>query len=463
MAITLISAPSNWLRVYDSNRATYKFSSSNYTQANFQFQFDLYVNEPFSSAVKIGTFNIFPLSGGTCEFNPSSIYKNYISYNYNASNTSTTECPEGAKYFQLFCYEFYGTPPTRKLSGAWSGEMTNKMKVYNGCQQNIPYDYIPMNLDGNSRFVMSSGTTKGQFLTDVTEYRLCDTDLCNLWWLAEYPNRPTRVRYTYYYYVTNEVNPDSLGIGGEIRNSEYDEQTTVFKAPYITPTPTGGTTGVEPAPLPTSTYLTSGVSYTDITYTSNNTLQYFTPAGPRTLLHGGNISANWVYYKIDLLSGTTVFNKQPMIVYKNCRSDQYGKWQLCWLNPHGGFDVFTFDRKNEINFKIQRETYKQKLPTNPNFSSYDAGERVFNVTSRQEITLRSDLLTQKEAQILIQLAKSPRVYVNTFYDYGSGTYAYGVPYIIVSDSIRYEQKVNDKEIIMEIKIRPANPEIIQND
>ena len=172
---------------------------------------------------------------------------------------------------------------------------------------------------------------------------------------------------------------------------------------------------------------------------------------------------DWLYYDIDILSGNTILNKNPFRVYNTCKSDRFTKWQLAWLNPHGGFDCYTFDRKNEVNYKLEKTTYKQKLSPNPAFSTYEAGERVFNNVATEEITLRSNLLTQKESQLLIQMSQSPRVYVNTIYHYNGANYPYGVPYIISSDAIKYEQKVNDKEIVMEIKIRPANDIILQND
>jgi hypothetical protein len=97
------------------------------------------------------------------------------------------------------------------------------------------------------------------------------------------------------------------------------------------------------------------------------------------------------------------------------------------------------------------------------FSPYESGEKVFNVTSKQEITLRTNSLTQMESQLLVGLVESPLIYMLQTYDYGgTNPYPYGVPYIIVTDSIKYEQKKNDKIIFMEVTIRPANEGIIQS-
>ena len=49
------------------------------------------------------------------------------------------------------------------------------------------------------------------------------------------------------------------------------------------------------------------------------------------------------------------------------------------------------------------------------------------------------------------------------YDYNGAKYPYSVPVIVEQEEFRYEQKVNDKEIFTEIKIRYANDKIIQRD
>ena len=468
MSISLISKPVTWARVYDTNRMTYQFSSTNYTQPNFQFQFVLAYWDAAGTYHNIGTFNLFPLSGGTVEFNPSVVYKNYIAYDYNASNTSLTECLNATGKFVLIVYEYYGTPPTTHINWTWQGEssLATALKVYNGCQQNIPYDYVPLNIDSNYKWVMSSGTTKGQFLTDATEYRLSNTDLAFLYFNGGTDGRPTRIKYTLYYncYGSGDPTEDTLGLGYDMWNQQLGGQSPPQRTPNIDLDLISGVTyGGSWTGICNTVFYDTNISYSYPNYA----LQYYFPMGPYQLIGSGLMTSyyqdKWIYYTVDLLSGSTLLNKQPFVVWNTCKSNRFGKWQLAWLNPHGGFDCYTFDRKNEINYKLDKSTYKQKLPPNPGFSTYDAGERVFNSTVTQEITLRSNLLTQKEAQLLVQMAQSPRVYVNTIYTYAGSEYPYGVPYIIVNESIKYEQKKNDKEIVMEIKIRPANDAVIQND
>jgi len=224
---------------------------------------------------------------------------------------------------------------------------------------------------------------------------------------------------------------------------------------------------IDPAPADINPpfILVSAVTYShDVDWQYDHSLGYQISCGPRQLIDASilsNYKDKWLYYDIDLVASgdTKVLNKYPMRIIRGDICDKYDRWQLFWLNPHGGFDTFTFNKKNDLDYKIQRRTYKVKL--NPTFDVYQAGERVFNVNIEEQVTLRTRLLYQRESQLLIQLTQSPVVYLLKDYTWGSGTIAFGVPYIVVTDSIKYEQKVNSKEIVMEIKIRPSNERIIQ--
>ncbi len=151
MAITLVKQPDNWGRAFDTNRLIYKFSSNHYTEPNFQFQFNCRYYNVDGTYQDLGTYNIFPKSDGTVEFNPATIYRNFLDPEINLSDTNLEECITMSRKFQLFVWEFYGSPPVRKTLGNWY-ESTPRI-YYNGCQQVIPYDYIPLNPSGNTIWV----------------------------------------------------------------------------------------------------------------------------------------------------------------------------------------------------------------------------------------------------------------------------------------------------------------------
>lgn len=551
MAITLIKQPDDFGRVFDTNRMTYQFSSSNWTQPNFQFQFNCRYYNVDGTYKDLGTYNIYPISGGTVEFNPSTIYRNFCTQEINLSNTGLEECLTMARRFQLFVYEFYGIPPVRKNTGNWY-ESTPRT-YFNGCQQPIPYDYIPFNPSGNRLWVMSSGTTtKGKFLTDANRYELDNDDYLFLYALGDnIGGRPDKIQYKIYYWGwTLSRNNNETGIGGEFGielNNNLDstenlqmsldtntqkEIATGGESMYISNTGGGGG-GI--AVIHYHSAITSTIVYdTNFTFYYNNSRAYYFPAGPFQLInYCGALSGytnKWIYYEINLMktgtfndycysntiadnllmpvgsqiyeaqtegvfalltSGGTemdgdvthpqtgpwshrsgpiytsktsttnaTLNASPFQVFRKDKCNKFDKVQIFWLNIHGGFDTYVFSAKKEINQKINRVTYKVKLPTT-SYSPYDAGERVFNVNFQTEYTLRTNQLTQMESQLLMGLTTSPVVYMlKTFY-YKGGHYPYGVPMIITTDGIKYEQKKNDKVIFMEVKMRPSNESIIQ--
>lgn len=563
MAITLVSSPSNWTRVYDTNRCTYVFSSDKYREPNYNFLIELYefdatISGTTGASTLIGTFKLYPLNDGTCEFNPTTIYKNLITYDINLSNTSFSECNNSAKEFQMVVYDYYSSGTTSGVTSAPTKQGTPWTEpgrgtiFYNGCQQEVPYDYIPLNfLQGNNLQWVMSGASSGKFLTDATNYNLDNEDEAFLWILANKSDIPTRIGYRICYWDSSTgatILPDPITIDGYLgllgsvqqQTSQSDSlpQTNNYTANYYIT----GTTSTQQcwryriergAGVTDLTYtyidctgttkmftITSGyrdftarkgtvvvldgnytlydlgpvttipppivivpgekphvtcvnVYDTNVSATYEDTKMWYFPISMRSLISSGlvtnnNIIDNWLYYTVDILSGTTKLNKNPFYVYKKCKEDKYAKWQLFWLNPHGGFDRFTFDRKVDIDYEIERTTYKQRYPvgTPTSFDSYFGGEQILNVKSVEEITLRTNLVTQMESQLLIQLFQSPKVFILKEYQYDetdpTNIYKYGVPCIVTSNEVKYEQKKNTKEIYYEIKIRSANQKILQN-
>jgi hypothetical protein len=464
MAITKITSPADYGRVNDTNRLTYKFSSDKYTEANFQFQFNIRAYNADGTYEDLGNYNIYPTSGGTVEFNPAEVYKNVLSYDFNASKTTLTEALNTAKLFQLFCYDFYGTPPSRKTNGNWY-ESTPPC-YYNGCQQNIPYDYMALNAPlANKQWVISGGT--GNYLTESNRFELDNDDYAFLYFLAPVAQRPAKIKFTIWFWTTYEYIPDSLALGGYINNT-WNRNPSMAQS--FTNTDSGGIliapgSGVGNG-IPTITALTSTVVYRTVSsdYAYSNSRAYYFPMGPNQLINYGEMATwqdRWAYYTVDLVtSGNVVLNGNPFTVIRKPKCGKYGKVQLFWLNPHGGFDTFVFDKKKEINYKIDRTTYKQRLPTT-SYSTYDAGEKILNVAVTETLTLNSGPVTQLESQLIMQMIQSPVVYLISTYLYNDAYYPFGTPYIVTTDKVKYEQKINSKEIYYEVEMRPSNEKIIQ--
>ena len=334
--------------------------------------------------------------------------------------------------------------------------------LYNGVQQHVPYDDTSVSL-GNLQWVINQptgATSSGTWLHDVNEYNLDNEDYGFISFLSQKSWRPTRVRYTVYYWYAGGTLPNMVASGG---GSPLDVPTLPNSGQKYN---MDGGGVVLPPGSPAGVYST--VAYETINYTSDYSYAYVVPVGPKTLLKNGMITApaapsTWMYVNVDLLSATNAkLNRTTFRVNRKEKCNKYGRWQLFWLNKHGAFDNFTFEKKNTLEVKVAKTTYKQRLLPDMN-PEYSAGERVFYSNITEEFTLRSYIVTQKESQLIISLVESPVCYAVREYVFNGNTFTYAEPYIVTSDSVVYQSKANDKEVTYEISVRAANEVQVQAD
>jgi hypothetical protein len=574
MAITYISQPTDFSRVYDTNRLMFQISSTNYTQPNFRFRIEIWAALDHSSYVELAIVRKRALSDGTCYFNPAEILANYITNDLEIGNTGATECLNSNLQFKLLTLEEYGEPPIIQ-----SGHISsNEIKLYNGLQEYIPYDivsygggnmqwvmnstsysdlgswnnvvgtlysgkvkftggsitgltqidisyhrqdgtdaeYLIENLVAGSNFkfesttdaneyftinggaisqstdhaeitsisLLTSGSTMaltgftdkkplnvyneigGKWLTDALDYQVDSTDYSNLYYLMRHSDKPGFCKVTVYYWDTLGTGTPAPGGGGDIDLMMYTTNgNNVIKAKNTSISTTqdrstSTTTNPPGSPIiPTfRSYVKSYVTGFTITNTTSSNEMMFIPSGPQDMLNMGMFDAaagsgnTWISYEINLTySGTSneYYNKYPMRYYRKQKCNKYGPVQLFWMNPHGGFDNYTFYKKNYTSYEIARTMWNHRFSNN-----YVLGERgatVYKTKAVQGIQLNSDILTASESQILSQLEMSPEVYM--VYDY-LGT-VYKIPYVITDTKFTYKDLKNEKVSTMEINITPA--------
>jgi len=456
MAITTIKVPSDWARVHDTNRCTYIFYSSKFTMTNFQFYITLrFFPADDTTVIDIGPFLFYPNSGGTCQFNPTSIIKDYLTYDFDVARLNLHECTPSAAKVYMMVYEYYSSTATSQPAIQGAPINAGGISYYIGCQQFLPYDNVTIGYS-NTQWVMVNSATTGKWLTDATQYNLDNTDYGFINFLSDSAHRPSQILYTTYSNSTGIPDHDEdrvIGININARD-EVLSQSMPLSSNFISLDDQSRNY----TPLCTQ----MSYNFEDCTYTYTGSLMYSIPCGPMQMLQKEYIDNTWVMIKIELMDNHSRVISKPFWVMRKNKCSRYNLTQVFWLNPHGAFDCYTFDRKATINEKIDRKTYKQYLP--PYYNTYTAGEKVFYTNVTEELILTSNWVTQQESQLLIQMAQSPVVYVIKTYQYdpsGYGIYPYAVPYIVNTDSIKYEQKVNDKEIQYTISLRPANDKVIQ--
>jgi len=584
MAITIETQPQDFGRVYDTNRLTYKLSSTHAAEPNFRFYIRVYVGDITKNPIqyeKVGTVRKRPLQNGTCFFNPSELWNNYITHDLEIDISSLQEALNSNSSFYISIAEEYGDPIHIDLTPVES----NKITLYNGLQEYIPYD-IEAYGGGNNQWVMgsedivegytragtwtstnnssvlpgeiyivydyppsvaivslrnitggfnsnipnispgeyvvlknTSDTTKsmiltfdsqvdhetytiwqditivsntmpqsyfndgekltidwqelnntegqGKFLTDALDFQVDNKDYSNLYFLSSKDDRPSAVRIKVYYWSDGSlpgglINPPERGL---VTNNSRTLQRKTNKAESV-PNPTIGfeqddSTGsdIGRPTLPEFTYFISSYNTGyNLSYTNVNNQMYYIPSGPQELSDKGifdwaNSKGGWVSYKIDLVDDynnpTKIFNKYPMWFYRKDKCEKYDPWQIFWMNPHGGFDRYTFYKKNYISYDLERTTWEHRFS-----DEYVLGERgktIYKTKATKNIELNTDWLSASEAQTLGQMMMSPEIFA--VYEYKGNVYK--IPYVINDGDFDYKEVKNEKVVSMKINITPA--------
>lgn len=113
MAFTIVSQPTNLQPVH--NDLTFRvYEASLYASSNFKYNFYTYVN-----GVLVNTSKLYPRPDGYCNFNPSSIIRQYISRNffYNLTSFSEASSNEVIKYKVVMKYEYETAGVLNEYSG----------------------------------------------------------------------------------------------------------------------------------------------------------------------------------------------------------------------------------------------------------------------------------------------------------------------------------------------------------
>lgn len=282
----------------------------------------------------------------------------------------------------------------------YTGSTQNTRFYYNGCQIYEGYDYIY----GNNYWVAMTGSTSGHFLSPVYDFFLDPTE--NLWLYFINKNLPSCYA-VYEFYKNNSV--------------------TETDAYHLT--------------LTANTMVSIG-------------------AGPNNIPTGHTNSYD--YYKVYIqaigidpyISGYTVYNTS--------KCNKYDYTSLYWLNEHGGWSNFLFNKKRIVTSKINRDIYDK-------FLSYGYSTNVALNTVRglvnhrniidEEILLQTDNINDEQSTLIKDLLYSTDVRVLTTLPNGVQKL---IPCIVLDNDFTERTKVNDKVFSYSIKIKMSTQKIVQH-
>ena len=205
-----------------------------------------------------------------------------------------------------------------------------------------------------------------------------------------------------------------------------------------------------------------GISISDAYLTINNNnsnnrnlKRTFVGVYPANLINElGSLPSGTTNYNIQALDDSGQFISREYnirLIEKDCKG--FEGIRLAWINKYGVFDYYTFNKKSIRTINSKRQNYTQHSGT-WNSTSYFmngsiGGQRSFNVSSKESITINTDYITEEEGIYLEQLVMSPEVYIiheNEANDSTGLVNKYVEPVLLTSDSITRKTRANDKLI-----------------
>ena len=470
MAIYLDHRPDNYGRAYDTNVLYFKVHSDKYTQPNFTFYVELIKNTLPSATELITSKKINANASGYAWINPSDIFKNYLSptnnnFDFDPSITGITEASNSINSYGINIYESYGAPPT--ITGHSSTGVT-AIWLYNGCQQFISYESAIGG--GNNQWVMLTGNTNnGNFLTDADYAYLDDDDYYFLYFINPPGDHIDMIEYNIYYNYTG-VTYNGGGITGNTidfgySGSTFQETIESYNQSLIKNDINNlyiNKSVVPPKPL-IGPYSKITIQVTGFTMNQYGAMWYI-PIGMKTL-HNifPNLNSNWILYSVDIYKGRQykALNLQPFFVYRTNRDCRFSPYKVAWLNNHGGYDYFVFDKGSTVKDSEKRDIFLKDLQ--PGYSTYDAGTKVYNMNPDQQIEITTSLInTQLESQVLMGLFHSLQVFVIFIYkDVNGNIIPKAVPYIVTNEEMIYQNTQTDLTFPYTFTLTPSNKKIVQ--
>tara|TARA_R110002049_G_scaffold2335_6_gene17068 strand:- start:1220 stop:2638 length:1419 start_codon:yes stop_codon:yes gene_type:complete len=223
--------------------------------------------------------------------------------------------------------------------------------------------------------------------------------------------------------------------------------------------------------------------YRDINYSSGYQTNYSTDCRVVTCIAGiypANLKVNSTFnnalsdgmtnYDVMAVDSTgAIISQIYNIKFINNDCKGFEGIRLAWLNQFGGFDYYTFNKKSIRTLKVKRQNYTQHSGT-WNGLSFDmnnaiGGNRSYNTSSKEEITINTDYITEEEGISFEELLISPEVYLINEYeadDSNGLTNKYVEPVMLVNNEIVRKTKANDKLIQHSFTIEKSKNTNTQN-
>jgi len=372
--ITIIESPNNWQNLY--NEIVVGVSGSNSTQPNFQFLCDVNVSGQTNPVTRL-TYPKQPLVG-TVKINVADVVKNYVTYDFNAFNTTAlVKCASSeAKYWLEFgeIYDVSGVPTIFANQAQYGTSGSPKLG------SNAIFDFLNW-----SKTAFSTGkllSTSNQVSLNDNSYR-------------------EKIRNNQQRFLTFfSLNANDIVIVDLLMYNSTGGST--FSSSFSTYTPQTGIVALN---------------------VGDSMLDFFGASG---------FMSSSAYYRVDIRnSGDEIVFTKTIDIDNSCT--QFTNYRLHWLNSIGGFDAFNFNMVSTERIEIDTKEFKKVQQLG--YAKTDRLKTKYFTKFMESVTLNSDLLSDAEYAALEELVLSPVVMLET----SPSTY---VPVNVVANNYvkkKYEQ------------------------
>lgn len=356
MAITLIQQPQEYAPAY--NPLVYTATSTNVDEANFKFIFDIYVNDVLVKRVRTNPDSV----SGAGKIDVHRIVETYVTRD-GSFDTGFQPCPNSYVEYYLKIGEVYGTTAVDHLNLL----TTSDRFAWNGVFDFL--DFVSLDTDTAPTNYVTPNNTK-KFLTNQPANALLGQRL---------PVRFDCPRFLYY-----------------IERSENDA--LVLR---VTKREAGVTT-------------TRDITNMD---TGDSKLWRIAvdPASINTELSEAYLTTTMEYYNVALynVSGSTSSEILEFSINSECT--EHPEFHIVFLNNPGGFDSYTFFKRNIPRSTIERKSlYRGQgnmSGTSFVFDESNRGTVNYNTRVSDRIILNSDWVTEEVQAWLKELFTSPEIFL----------------------------------------------------
>lgn len=365
MSYSIISQPEVWTPVY--NPVQFEVSSTDYTQCNFKYIADVYVNGVYRTTLKL-----IPNLSNKAIFEFNTILQQYVTYDLNVDKIGFNEATNThCSYVIHFGQEYDASATCDGVVTSYPNlSTTGTFHAWNGTLSSAAWDTYTV-----STYRVDYGGIKPFLTNQPTITSICPGDYAELMYIQGTKINTSPI--TYAVYELAIVTYDSLdNVVGQysVPNTHYALDEKV---------------------------LTVGVGYQNLMQAEIN--------GSVTTSYGSLpiFKDSVAYYKV-VLRDSEVNEVTEMKTYKIDKSKTINPRRFTFLGELGAMDSYTFTKTESHSNSIVKGEFT-KLNTLATIR--DRGRTVIDVNVIQKYTSNSGWLTEKESRWIAELFNSSEVYV----------------------------------------------------